>query len=100
MKKAYVVGEVVVRNPEEYAAYRDQTTVTVAQYGGQFLARGGERRQLEGEDADHNSGRRTVIIEFASLEQAQKWYDSVEYGKARPIRWANATSRIFIVEGV
>ncbi|WP_158590492.1 DUF1330 domain-containing protein [Noviherbaspirillum cavernae] len=100
MKKAYVVAEIVVTNPQPYEQYRVLTTPTVAQYGGRFLVRGGERHQMEGEDAEHNSGRRTVIVEFPSLEQARSWYDSVEYGKAKEVRLANSIGRLFIVEGV
>ena len=99
MPKAYVVAEIQVTNPTGYADYRELSTAAVAQYGGRFLVRGGRREQREGEDGIHNSGWRTVIVEFDSMEQAQAWYDSVEYGKAREIRLANSVGRLFIVEG-
>ncbi len=100
MKKAYVVAEVRITNPVEYEAYRALTTATVAQHGGRFIARGGQRDQREGEDAAHHAGLRTVIIEFRSLVQAQAWYESAEYRQAKEIRLANSTGRLFIVEGV
>lgn len=100
MKKAYVVAEVQVSNPEPYEAYRTLTTETVAQHGGQFIARGGKRDQREGGDDAHNENWRTVIIEFPSLAAAQGWYDSVEYQKAKEIRLANSFGRLYIVEGV
>jgi len=100
MKKAYVVVEIQVTNPSGYEGYRALSTPAVAQYGGQFIARGGAREQLEGEDDTHNSGWRSVIIEFPSLEQARTWYHSPEYTKARAIREENSVGRMFIVEGV
>jgi uncharacterized protein (DUF1330 family) len=100
MPKAYVVAEIRVTNPEKYADYRALSTAANAQYGGTWLARGGERVQLEGEDETHNPGWRTVIVEFPSLAAARAWYDSPEYAKAREIRTANSIGRLFIIEGV
>ncbi len=99
MKKAYVVAEIQITNPEQYAAYRELSTAAAAQYGGTFLVRGGVREQWEGEDEIHNSGWRTVIIEFASTEQARAWYNSPEYRKALEIRLANSVGRLFMIEG-
>ncbi|MDE2429865.1 MAG: DUF1330 domain-containing protein, partial [Burkholderiales bacterium] len=78
---------------------RPLSTASVAQFGGQFLARGGVRLQKEGGDDLHHEGWRTVIVEFPSMAQAQQWYDSVEYSKAKAIRLANSVGRLFIIEG-
>lgn len=99
MKKAYVVVEIQVTDPVGYEGYRALSTPAVAQYGGKFIARGGVREQLEGEDEWHNAGWRSVIIEFESLEQARTWYHSPEYTKAKAVRQANSVGRMFIVEG-
>lgn len=99
MKKAYVVAEIQVTDPTGYADYVPLSTASLAQHGGTFLARGGRRLQLEGADDSHNAQWRTVITEFPSLEQAQAWYDSVEYTKAKDLRQANSVGRLFIVEG-
>lgn len=100
MKKAYVVAEIQVTNPTEYEGYRKLSTEAAAQYGGQFIVRGGAREQVEGEDAQHSGAWRTVIIEFPSLEQARTWYNSPEYRKALAIRQANSVGRLFMIEGV
>lgn len=100
MTKAFVVAEIRVDDPEGYSAYRPLSTASVAQYGGTWLVRGGQREQLEGEDAHHDAGWRTVIVQFESMEKARAWYHSVEYAKAREIRLANSVGRLFIVEGV
>jgi len=100
MKKGYIIAEVRIINPTAYAEYQAQATAIVAQYGGQFIVRGGTREQREGMDATHNEEWRTMIIEFPSLEQARAWYDSPEFTEAKKIRFAHAVSRLFIVEGV
>ena len=100
MPKAYVVAEIQVTNAEGYADYRPLSTASVEQYGGQFLARGGLRLQKEGGDASHHDTWRTVIVEFPTLIQAQHWYDSVEYSKAKAIRQQHSIGRLFILEGV
>jgi uncharacterized protein (DUF1330 family) len=38
---AYVIVDVEVRNPDGYAAYRQLSGPSVAQYGGRFIVRGG-----------------------------------------------------------
>ncbi|HEX2529974.1 MAG TPA: DUF1330 domain-containing protein [Burkholderiaceae bacterium] len=99
MKKAYVVAEINITDPAVYEEYKPLSTASVAQFGGVFLVRGGERDQREGEDATHNNTWRTVIVEFPSLEQARRWYGSVEYAKAKAIRQASSVGRLLIVEG-
>jgi uncharacterized protein (DUF1330 family) len=100
MPKAYVIAEIQVTNPEGYADYRALSTASLAQYGGTWLARGGQRTQFEGNDEQHNENWRTVVVEFPSMEQARTWYESPEYTHAREIRQAHSIGRLFIVEGI
>ncbi len=100
MPKAYVVAEIQVHNPEGYADYRALSTESIAQYGGTWLVRGGNRVQFEGSDERHDENWRTVVVEFPSMEQARTWYESPEYTRASAIRKAHSIGRLFIVEGV
>jgi len=43
---------------------------------------------------------RVVVLEFPTLEQARRWYDSPEYAPALALRQKAATARIILVEGV
>lgn len=99
MKKAYVIAEIQIANPVEYEGYRALSRASAAKYGGQFIVRGGERDQREGQDAQHNGTWRTVLIEFPSMAQARSWYESPEYTEAKVIRQANSVGRLCIVEG-
>ena len=92
---AYFVAEVEVTNPAEYEPYRALAGASIAQYGGRFVARGGKTELLEGGPEP----QRVVIIEFADIGAARRWYNSPEYQKALPIRLANSRARAFIVEG-
>lgn len=100
MKKAYVVAEIQVTDPVGYEEYKKLTPASIAAFGGAFVVRGGTRDQREGEDGAHDAAWRTVILEFPSMEQARRWYDSPEYAHARDVRQAHSTGRLFIVEGV
>ena len=93
---AYVIATIQVTDPEKYKAYTARTPAAIAQYGGKFLARGGEVVVLEG---DAPAGR-IVLVEFPSLDQARAWYYSSEYQEIRPLRLAAATGSLFAVAGV
>ena len=54
---AYVINDMVVTDPEMFERYKQLSPPTVAQYGGRFLARGGQIENLEGDW----SPRRVVI---------------------------------------
>ena len=92
---AYFVAEVEVTNSSGYEPYRALAGASIAQYGGRFVARGGKTELLEGGPEP----QRVVIIEFADIGAARRWYNSPEYQKALPIRLANSRARAFIVEG-
>jgi uncharacterized protein (DUF1330 family) len=94
--KGYIVAELVVTDVAAYGEYAKAVTAVVAQYGGRYLVRGGAS---EGKEGAPPSGR-TVVIEFASLAEAQRFYASAEYAAIAPLRARAATSRVFLVEGV
>ena len=93
---AYVLAEVEVTNPDGYKEYTSRVPATIEKYGGRFLARGGKATVLEG---DWPQVRR-VIIEFPTVEAAQRWWDSPEYEKPKSMRRANSKGRLLLMEGV
>ena len=93
---AYIIVSVNVTNPTAYEAYRQAVPATMAKYGGKFLVRGGKVEQREGAWKPN----RVVLLEFADMDAARRWYDSPEYQEILKIRLANSTSDILlIVEG-
>ncbi|KQT64404.1 MULTISPECIES: DUF1330 domain-containing protein [unclassified Aureimonas] len=95
MPKAYWIAHVDITDPERYQDYVSTASPAFAEYGAKFLARGGPMLALEGQ-----SRTRNVVIEFASLADAQACYESPAYREARAIRGEVSTADIVIVEGV
>ena len=93
---AFIVAEINVSDAAGYKPYADRAAKIVASYGGNYLARGGATKSIEGEAPPN----RIAIIEFPSMEALEKFESSKEYTAVKPIRQRAATSRIFAVEGV
>jgi len=94
---AYMIARVEVKDLENFKKYAEGAGVATAKFGGKYLARGGELVGLENHEDD---GKRVVIIEFPSLDDAKAWYNSAEYQEARKHRENAAFGRFMIVDGV
>jgi len=92
---AYVIGEIEVTDPAGYEEYRKQVLAVVTKYGGRFIVRGGRVESKEG----GWQPKRMVALEFPSMEQALKWYDSPEYAPLIKLRQKASKGRLVIVEG-
>ena len=93
---AYVIADVEVADPETFRRYRELAVPTVGQYGGKALVVDGRFEVLEGSLRP----KQLVVIEFESMEQAKRWYESQEYGQAMPLRQRSATTNLLLVEGL
>ena len=93
---AYVVAEIDITNPEGYKAYTQQVPATIEKYGGRFLVRGGAHRVVEGDWKPN----RLVLLEFPSMDHAQRWYDSEEYREPKAMRLKAGTANLVMVEGL
>jgi uncharacterized protein (DUF1330 family) len=96
MTKAYIIAQATVTNPEQYEGYKALAGAAVAKYGGKYIVRGGATHLLEGDWAPP----RLVILEFESVEQAQRFYASPEYQAARAQRQGAAQMNLLVVEGM
>jgi uncharacterized protein (DUF1330 family) len=92
---AYLIAEIQVTDPAQYEEYRKRVPAAISKFGGKFLSRGGKVAPLEG----GWSPSRIAVIEFASLDQAQRFYASPEYQHAKEARMGAAQVRIIAVEG-
>jgi uncharacterized protein (DUF1330 family) len=92
---AYVIAEIEITNPEGYKEYTAHVPATIANHGGRFLVRGGAAEVLEGDWPQ----KRRVIIEFASMEAARRWWNSPEYEKPKAMRRANSKGRLILLDG-
>ena len=96
MKKAYWVGIVNVKDQEEYKKYADIAGPALLAAGAIILSRGGRIKNLEGREID-----RIVVIEFPSMAQAEKFYESDEYRKGLKFLNRDVADRFLnIAEGI
>ena len=93
---AYVIVDVDVIDPERYEQYKAATPATIAAADGRFLVRGGELTILEGDWQPS----RLVVLEFESLEAAERWYESEAYQEAKKLRGGGARMRMVAVQGL
>ncbi len=71
------IAHVTVTDEEAYGKYAALATEAIAEHGGVFIARGGRFVQLEGQARPRN-----VVARFASVEDAEKCYNSDVYQRA------------------
>lgn len=93
---AYVIADVEVTDPARFEEYRRRVPATLAAHGGRFLVRGGAHEVVEG--SWHP--RRLVVLEFPSLAQARRWYDSKEYREPKAMRFGTSRTNLVFVDGV
>ena len=92
---AYMIAEMQVTNAEGYETYRTQVGATIEQYGGTYVVRGGAVEAIEGDAAPG----RMVVLQFADVDAAKRWYNSPEYQAIVGLRQANSVGRLTLVEG-
>ena len=93
---AYLIAEITIHNPDEYEQYKTMVQPTLEQYGGRYLARGGNVEILEG----MREPRRSVLIKFPDAGSARAWWSSEEYAEAKRIRQAAADTDMLLLEGL
>jgi uncharacterized protein (DUF1330 family) len=95
-RRAYLLVQADISNPERYADYAKVAPDIVTKYGGRYLARGGRAMTLEGPPARS----RVVVIEFPSVDAAQRFYHSPEYTAARKLREGSAAAQFVVIEAL
>ena len=96
-KAVYMIGDVDIKNINEYKKYMEKVKPMIESYGGEYLIRGGEIDSLE---TNLWKPTRIVLVKFPSKKLAMEWYNSDEYKPYKEIRFENATSNILMVEGL
>lgn len=93
---AYVISEVKFLDERAAAAYAEAAAVSIARYGGRYLARGARPEAAEGTWPDEY---RIVVVEFPSMDAVRQWYGSPEYAQALEIRRDALDRRLLFVDG-
>jgi uncharacterized protein (DUF1330 family) len=73
--------------------YRARVRPVIEKFGGRYLVRGGPFEVVEGDWRPVFP----VLVEFPSMEQARRWYDSEDYRELKQLRLqATVGSGVFI----
>ena len=97
MAYGYIIVDMQISEMEHYKQYMASAPETVAQAGGEYLARGGTVEAMEG---DWKPGR-MALLRFPSFAAAHDWYHGERYARARAKR-AGATKffNMVLLEGL
>jgi uncharacterized protein (DUF1330 family) len=96
MSKGYIIAQATVTDAGRYEDYKRLAQIAVEKYGGRYLVRGGATHLLEG---DWHPPR-LVILEFDSVDAAQRFHGSPEYQAAKLARQGAASMNMLVVEGI
>lgn len=91
---AYIITSIDVHDPETYATYREKARAVLRSFRirSHILSPLEEPPVvLEGEAPGH-----LVVMEFDSMEEIDRFYNSPEYQEAVPYRQASATTHYVI----
>ncbi|ELY4670931.1 DUF1330 domain-containing protein [Cronobacter muytjensii] len=94
MNKGYLVAHVTINDPAAYAKYAEAAASAMQEFSPHIVAWSGQYENLEGE-----SHEKHVIFEFASFDEAKRFYESPAYQAARALRSGAATGTFVLVEG-
>jgi len=93
--KGYLIANIEIRDPGAFEEYRQQVAPMIARFGGRYLVRGGKLRNAAGD----LKLKRLIILEFNSLAEAERFYDSPEYRPLIELRKGCTVSDVIIAEG-
>jgi uncharacterized protein (DUF1330 family) len=92
---AYIIADLTVTDPAAMEEYRKQVPATLTPFGGRFIVRGGAHQTVEGDWKPN----RLVVLEFPSMEQAKRWYDSEQYREPKAMRLRAGRTNLVMVDG-
>ena len=93
---AYLIFDVEVTDPTLRDDYAKLANESLVPFQSKTLVHGGMVEVLEGDWKPET----LVMLEFESTEQAQQWYKSPAYSKAKDILRRAASTNVILVEGV
>lgn len=93
---AYLIANIEINDPAAFENYRGKVPATIEAHGGKYLVRGGPVDVLEGDWALN----RVVVIEFPTMKDLKRWYESDGYKPLRELRKVATNSRMVAIEGV
>ena len=85
-----------VKDAAKVEQYRARVAPVVEKFGGRYLVRGGPFEVVEGT----YQPVMLVMLEFPSMDQARRWYDSEEYRDLKQLRLTATVSNGVFMTGL
>jgi uncharacterized protein (DUF1330 family) len=95
MPAYYLVDVREIKDAAKMDEYRARINPIVERFGGRYVVIGGPVQVLEGSYKPVFP----VMIEFPSIADARRWYDSEEYRELKALRLSATVSNAFFMEG-
>ena len=92
---AYILAAVTINDADTYRQYQAGFGAILRSHQGVIVGINREPTILEGEW----SANLTVLLRFASREQALEWYNSEDYQELVQIRFASSTADVIVIDG-
>ena len=96
---AYLTGHIKIRDVQKWHEYLAQVDATITAYGGEILVRGLQEKVLANPIGFDEGFERLVVLRFADMAALNRWYDSAEYARLKPIRAAAADVTVVTYSG-
>jgi uncharacterized protein (DUF1330 family) len=96
MAAYFLIDILEVSDAAKMEEYKKGVGAVVEKFGGRYLVVGGLADVVEG--TWHPTF--PVLIQFASREQARRWYDSEEYRELKALRLAASKGNAVFLEGL
>ena len=95
MAKGYIVANINVRDKEGFEKFKEMALPVIKEYGAKILVRTPNAEAREGKKPGV-----IVVLEFESIDQARKFYESEGYQAAKAVREKACDTDLVIVEGI
>ena len=95
MSAYYLVDIREIKDERKMQLYRARITPVIEQFGGRYLVIGGPVQVVEGSYQPVFP----VMIEFPTMTDARRWYDSEQYRELKSLRLSATVSNAFFMEG-
>jgi len=96
MSAYFLVDTREVKDAAKLQQYGSRVGPVIEKFGGRLVVRGGPFEVVEGT----YQPVRFVLLEFPSMDQARRWYDSEEYRELKQMRLAATVSNAFFMTGL
>jgi uncharacterized protein (DUF1330 family) len=88
---AYLIGQVVVHDMEQFAPYVQKTSALIAQYGGEVLD---VVQAVEAVEGEWPIGALTALVRFPDQRSLRAFWNSPENTAMKDLRHRTATSNV------